>query len=411
MPIYPAGKELTPWAIRRAVGVVLDTLGPLDDPQLRAAVTALEIPVVETWSLPATPLDSLVTIDNAEAGRLAARHLAEKGHARVACVSADTPWERARREGFLGSAAALELAVVADIVQPEAQQLNDGRMAFLRLLATNTIFDAVFCTSDLLAAATVSEAHNRDLHVPQKSDTLYVDLQLRPSPADTRSILEAAAEAPSLERYVAEMRWMHPIYGQLRNALASGQHSDEQADLNPDCQRYDAGADVYESLQSVIDTYWNYYIFNAFRRQRLGFTTEAYAQRVLSRYFRKLQHANQIYSLYRGVFADIFGGDPSYARFWTRPDGMGPWTVGVGASYQLLTQVVTAPEPGNYALGTRPPGGVRTADVQAMSAALAAGERAEGPCVLELPEATLVLPPDWAARVDAYGTVLAERAG
>ncbi|WP_429942031.1 substrate-binding domain-containing protein [Achromobacter xylosoxidans] len=142
-------------------------IGPLDDPQLRAAVTALEIPVVETWSLPATPLDSLVTIDNAEAGRLAARHLAEKGHARVACVSADTPWERARREGFLGSAAALELAVVADIVQPEAQQLNDGRMAFLRLLATNTIFDAVFCTSDLLAAATVSEAHNRDLHVPQ----------------------------------------------------------------------------------------------------------------------------------------------------------------------------------------------------------------------------------------------------
>ena len=32
MPIYPAGKDLTPWAIRRAVGVVLDTLGPLDDP-------------------------------------------------------------------------------------------------------------------------------------------------------------------------------------------------------------------------------------------------------------------------------------------------------------------------------------------------------------------------------------------
>ncbi|MEU4700212.1 ATP-dependent DNA helicase RecG [Nonomuraea dietziae] len=32
VPIYPAGKDLTPWAIRRAVGVVLDTLGPLEDP-------------------------------------------------------------------------------------------------------------------------------------------------------------------------------------------------------------------------------------------------------------------------------------------------------------------------------------------------------------------------------------------
>ncbi len=142
-------------------------IGPLDDPPLRAAVAALEIPVVETWSAPAAPLDSLVTADNTEAGRLAARHLAEKGHARVACISADTPWERARREGFIASAAALGRDLVADIVQPEAQQLNDGRMAFLRLLATNTIFDAVFCTSDLLAAATVSEAHNRDLHVPQ----------------------------------------------------------------------------------------------------------------------------------------------------------------------------------------------------------------------------------------------------
>ena len=40
-------------------------------------------------------------------------------------------------------------------MQPEAWQLNDGRMAFLRLLATNTLFDAVFASSDLLAAACV----------------------------------------------------------------------------------------------------------------------------------------------------------------------------------------------------------------------------------------------------------------
>ncbi|GGO65155.1 ATP-dependent DNA helicase RecG [Nonomuraea cavernae] len=31
VPIYPAGKDLTPWVIRRAVGLVLDTLGPLTD--------------------------------------------------------------------------------------------------------------------------------------------------------------------------------------------------------------------------------------------------------------------------------------------------------------------------------------------------------------------------------------------
>ncbi|MDF5753326.1 ATP-dependent DNA helicase RecG [Spongiactinospora sp. TRM90649] len=39
VPIYPAGKDLTSWVIRRAVGLLLDTLGPLPDPlpaELRA---------------------------------------------------------------------------------------------------------------------------------------------------------------------------------------------------------------------------------------------------------------------------------------------------------------------------------------------------------------------------------------
>jgi N-methylhydantoinase A len=37
----------------------------------------------------------------------------------------------------------------------------------------------------------------------------------------------------------------------------------------------------------------------------------------------------------------------------------------------------------------------------------AAGTTAEGPVVFELPEATLVLPPDWSAEVDAAGTIVA----
>src|SRR5215211_9409113 len=41
----------------------------------------------------------------------------------------------------------------------------------------------------------------------------------------------------------------------------------------------------------------------------------------------------------------------------------------------------------------------------------AAGERASGPCVFELPEATLVLPPGWSAEVDETGTIVAQVAG
>ncbi len=129
--------------------------------------------------------------------------------------------------------------------------------------------------------------------------------------------------------------------------------SDEQRDLGPDCYLYDAGADPYETVNSVIDNYWNYYIFNAFRRGRLGFDTQSYANRIHGRYFNKLKYANQIYSLYRPIFEDIFGNDPSFATFWTRPDGMGAYTAAVGSIFELFTRVVTVPEPGQYSDGTR----------------------------------------------------------
>lgn len=132
--------------------------------------------------------------------------------------------------------------------------------------------------------------------------------------------------------------------------------SDEQADLNPDCMRYDAGADPYESVQSVADTYWSYYIFDSFRRERLGFDADAVAGRVQSRYLEKLQRANQIYVLYRGIMEELWGDLPGFDQFWTREDGMGAWTAAAGAAFDMLTRVIVAPEPGEYAILDRPDG-------------------------------------------------------
>ncbi|MDH5493365.1 MAG: zinc-dependent metalloprotease, partial [Myxococcales bacterium] len=132
--------------------------------------------------------------------------------------------------------------------------------------------------------------------------------------------------------------------------------SDEQADLGPDCLRYDAGADPYETITSVADQYWNYYIFNAFRRGRLGFDPWSYANRVHSRYMSKLQYTNQIYALYRPIFDDMFGGTPGFDTFFTRPDGMGAYTAAVGVGFETFTQVITTPEPGEYVTMTRPDG-------------------------------------------------------
>jgi N-methylhydantoinase A len=48
-------------------------------------------------------------------------------------------------------------------------------------------------------------------------------------------------------------------------------------------------------------------------------------------------------------------------------------------------------------------------DTEVLRGEPAAGEGAEGPCVFELPEATLVLPPGWSAEVDEVGTIAARR--
>jgi N-methylhydantoinase A len=53
--------------------------------------------------------------------------------------------------------------------------------------------------------------------------------------------------------------------------------------------------------------------------------------------------------------------------------------------------------------------GGRWLDARVLRGEPPAGQAAEGPCVLELPEATLVLPPGWRARVDEYGTVVAAK--
>jgi N-methylhydantoinase A len=51
--------------------------------------------------------------------------------------------------------------------------------------------------------------------------------------------------------------------------------------------------------------------------------------------------------------------------------------------------------------------GGRWLDAQVLRGEPPAGQAAEGPCVLELPEATLVLPPGWRGRVDEHGTIVA----
>ena len=55
-----------------------------------------------------------------------------------------------------------------------------------------------------------------------------MDPGLKPSPPSPLAALITAASAPSLSNYVRTMGWMHPIYAELREALANHSYSTDQ---------------------------------------------------------------------------------------------------------------------------------------------------------------------------------------
>jgi murein L,D-transpeptidase YcbB/YkuD len=54
------------------------------------------------------------------------------------------------------------------------------------------------------------------------NDMIYEHAVLRPIEPMPTTVLQAAADARSLEGYVSNMRWMHPLYAQIRQSLAAG---------------------------------------------------------------------------------------------------------------------------------------------------------------------------------------------
>jgi murein L,D-transpeptidase YcbB/YkuD len=75
-----------------------------------------------------------------------------------------------------------------------------------------------------LVLSTAYVAYARDLRSAPNVGVIYVDPQLAPQPPSPRALLDLAAVAPSLPRFVSSMGWMHPYYADLRRAMVQGQY-------------------------------------------------------------------------------------------------------------------------------------------------------------------------------------------
>jgi LacI family gluconate utilization system Gnt-I transcriptional repressor len=103
------------------------------------------IPVVETWDLPANPIDAVAGFNNGAAGASVARHFASTGRERLAFVGGDDPRATRRWTGF--HRAALD----AGLQPPRRLVLARNAGAGVAAAADLNDRDAVFAANDALA--------------------------------------------------------------------------------------------------------------------------------------------------------------------------------------------------------------------------------------------------------------------
>ena len=144
--------------------------------------------VAVSYDRPATPGASPsvdhVTVDNAAAARMATEHLIERGHRRLAFVTAagQTMSRRAKVKGFLAAAKAAGLTDSAQMVEASMQAgYGDSEMADLgRMLAARIAADprrptGIIAVNDLMAFGLMAGFRDAGLSVPADVSVVGID--------------------------------------------------------------------------------------------------------------------------------------------------------------------------------------------------------------------------------------------
>jgi LacI family transcriptional regulator, gluconate utilization system Gnt-I transcriptional repressor len=108
------------------------------------------IPIVETWDLPAAPIDAVAGFNNYEAGAAVARHFAAQGRQHLAFIGGDDPRATRRWFGFR------DAALAAGATEPRRLILDRNASGSVAALASLPGVDAVFAANDAHAIGFMS---------------------------------------------------------------------------------------------------------------------------------------------------------------------------------------------------------------------------------------------------------------
>lgn len=130
------------------------------------------VPVIETWDVPAEPIGHFVGFSNADAVRSMVDHFVAAGYTRIAFIGGDASRDTRGSDRRLGFIAALrdhglDASRLIDAGAPPIS-MREGANAMARLLAEYPDTEAVVCVSDLSAFGALTECQRRGVAVPER---------------------------------------------------------------------------------------------------------------------------------------------------------------------------------------------------------------------------------------------------
>ena len=145
-------------------------VGTARSAQTRTLLERARIPVVETWELPAEPIDMVVGFDNRDAARSITQALIEQGYGSIALMARSAGIDNRndlRVAGYQDAmgAAGLETRFVR-LADSANQSIGAGCHALQTMLAERIHSDALLCCDDIHAVGALFECQRRGLSVP-----------------------------------------------------------------------------------------------------------------------------------------------------------------------------------------------------------------------------------------------------
>lgn len=178
-----ASHEMSPQAETEAVRTLLyrgvEGIILVGGDRPRATVELLRVsrvPTVLTWR--GSPNFSAVTVNNEEAGFLAAQHLLDLGHRRVGAVTGRLPFndrQRARLSGARDAMTRAGLEIPDWLVSEQDLTLAGGRSGCAALLQLEPPPTGIIGAIDLIAIGCLQEAQAQGLVVPSSLSVVGID--------------------------------------------------------------------------------------------------------------------------------------------------------------------------------------------------------------------------------------------